>query len=249
MEQDREYRVALCGRNLQDLREILKRYPFRIVTDAPDVVISYGGDGSLLGAERQFPGIPKCPIRDRRMNPKCSAHGEENILRGLAEGTLSRTSLSKVIAETEDGRSLSGMNDIVLSKSVISSAVRYRIWLDGELYRSQGVGDGLVVATAFGSTGYYQSITRGSFQVGTGLAFNNATDWQDHVVVRTETIIDVQLLRGPAVLLADNDPVRVDLGDGERVRFSRSDHTTLIYGLETFRCRECYRLREDGKHL
>ncbi len=185
----RKLRVAICGRNLQDLRNVLKTTPLVLTEDSPDIVISYGGDGSLLGAERLFPGVPKCPIRDRRMNPKCEHHSEEQILALLAEGGLRESRLGKLIAETEAGDRLTGINDIVVNKQSISSAVRCRIWLDGELYRSQIVGDGLVVATPFGSTGFYQSITRGSFRVGTGVAFNNAMDWQDHVVVPEETII------------------------------------------------------------
>ncbi len=59
----------------------------------------------------------------------------------------------------------------------------------------------------------------------------------------------MQLLRGPAVLLADNDPTRVELGDGDRVIFRRGEQRTLVLGLDTFRCPECYRLRQDGRFL
>ena len=54
----KQYRVKIVGRNLDDLRPLLKMFPVKLVETEPDLVISYGGDGSLLGAERDFPGVP-----------------------------------------------------------------------------------------------------------------------------------------------------------------------------------------------
>ena len=49
-------KVRLVGRNCADLRPLLKRYPLELLPEAsretPQLVISSGGDGSLLGAER-----------------------------------------------------------------------------------------------------------------------------------------------------------------------------------------------------
>ena len=36
-------RIAICGRALDQLREMLAKFPVRIVDRKPDVVISYGG--------------------------------------------------------------------------------------------------------------------------------------------------------------------------------------------------------------
>jgi NAD+ kinase len=239
-------RVAVVGRHLDELLELLARFPLEVTDVSPDVVISHGGDGSLLGAERQFPGIPKCPIRDRRMNPKCPEHSEELILERLVAGSLGLTELAKLEAVTPSGTRVRGINDLVISKENIASAVRFRIWFDHELYQGQIVGDGLVAATPFGSTGYYQSITHGSFRVGIGLAFNNSMDLLDHVVVSDRTVIEVELLRGPAVLLADNDPVRVKLHDNDRVIIRQCTERTLVYGIDIFRCPECQHLRSNG---
>jgi NAD+ kinase len=242
----RPLRVALCGRNLRDIAAILRGLPVRIVERQPDVVISYGGDGSLLGAERVFPGVPKCPIRDRRSTPKCPQHGEEQILEWLLAGQLKESRLCRLEALAPDGRCVAGINDVVVNKKNISSAVRFRLWLDGALYKSQVVGDGLVVATPFGSTGYYRSITRSLFRIGIGLAFNNSTEPLDHLVVDGCTLVEVEILRGPAVLLADNAPVRISLNRGDRVTVRRSAAETRVLGLDVFRCEDCYQLRQDG---
>jgi len=243
---DQPIRAAICGRHLSDLRELLKGHPIVIDQDHPDVVISYGGDGSLLGAERQWPGVPKCPLRDRRMNPKCPAHPEERVIGQLARGELSEERVVKLVARTADGRELIALNDLILSKSIITSCVRYRLWLDEELYKGQIVGDGLVVATPFGSTGYFRNITHSLFRVGVGLAFNNCSDQVNHIVLDSRTVVRAEVIRGPAVLVADNDPARLDLDEGDVVTFTQCEQETVILGLDIFRCRECYSLRENG---
>ncbi len=240
------YRIKIVGRNLDDLRPLLRMFPVELVDSDPDLVISYGGDGSLLGAERDFPGVPKCPIRDMRQNPKCPRHSEMTTLEKLFNGELSETLLSKMIATTDDGHKLCGINDIVLSRKLIASAIRYRIWANSELLRSQVVADSLVVSTPFGSTGYFQSITHGTFQVGLGVAFNNAMDLISHVIIPANSQLTVELLRGPAVLVADNDPNSFELDTGNRLRICESDEKTPAYGLEVFRCMDCYDLRKKG---
>ncbi|MBT7163980.1 MAG: hypothetical protein HN904_14455 [Victivallales bacterium] len=239
-------RAAIRGRHLDDLRALLRGFPIVVDNEHPDVVISHGGDGSLLGAERDYPGVPKCPLRDRRMNPKCPEHPNERVLELLTRGELREDRIGKLVARTGDGRELVGLNDLFISKSIVSSAVRYRLWLDDELYKGQIVGDGLVVATPFGSTGYFRNITHSLFRVGIGLAFNNCSDPVDHIIVRNDTVIRAEVIRGPAVLVADNDPARLDLDEGDVVTFSRCEQQTVILGLDIFRCRECYGLRENG---
>ena len=246
MSERRPIRAAICGRHLEDLRKRLRAFPIEVVTEAPEVVISYGGDGSLLGAERIWPGVPKCPIRDVRRNPKCPKHGEEQVLEMLVRGELQSLRLLKLLATTAAGTQLTAINDLVVAKQNVASAVRTRVWLDEALFHPQDVGDGLLVATPFGSTGYYQSITRGCFRSGLGLAFNNPTSWQSHIVVPDTTVITIEVLRGPALLLADNDPARLSLQDGDRLTVKRAEASTLVYGIDIFRCRDCYRLRQDG---
>ncbi|MDX9979654.1 MAG: hypothetical protein RBU25_06335 [Lentisphaeria bacterium] len=243
---EKPIRAVLCGRHLDDLRNLLRDFPIVEVDQQPDVVIAHGGDGSLLGAERDWPGIPKCPLRDRRMNPKCPAHPDERVLNLLVRGELKESRVGKLVARMADGRQLVALNDLSMSKGIVTSSVRYRLWLDDELYKGQIVGDGLVVATPFGSTGYFRNITQSLFRVGIGLAFNNCSDQVNHVIVDRRTVIRTKVLRGPAVLVADNDPVRLDLDEGDEVTIVQGEQETVILGLDIFRCRECYSLRENG---
>ena len=106
--QSKTLRVAVEGRNLEDLLPLLEQFPCTIVTEAPELVITHGGDGSLLGAERKYPGIPKCPIRDRKRNPKCPRHDEMTTLKHLFEGKLNVSHLTKLQVTTQAGESLTG---------------------------------------------------------------------------------------------------------------------------------------------
>lgn len=237
-------RVAVCGRNLKDIYPLLESFDVEIDSESPEMVISYGGDGILLGAERDYPGIPKCPIRDSRSYPKCGKHSEEKILSNLFNGNLDETPLMKLTASNNGESFCTGVNDIVINRLIISSALRYRLWLDGNLYAKQIVGDGLVAATPFGSTGYYRSITNSLFHLGMGLAFNNSTEPVNHLVLKESTDIKVEIIRGPAVLLADNDPKETKLENGDFVSIRKADHAARIIGLDTFRCPDCYWLRQ-----
>ena len=244
-------KVRLVGRNCADLLPLLRRYPIELLPEKskarPQLVISSGGDGSLLGAERDYPGIPKCPIRDRANNPKCALHAEEKILKELFAGTLPAQSLPRIVATLPDGTELAGLNDIVVSRKNLLATIRYRIWQDGRMLRPQVIADSLIVSTSFGSTGYFRSITRGDFQHGIGVACNNPLDGEIFTVLPEETALEVELLRGPAVVMADNNPRLVSLETGARIGIRLSRERTLVYGLEAFRCQECYLLRRNGK--
>lgn len=243
-------KIKLVGRNLDDLRPLLKPYPVRLLGDSetatPDLVISHGGDGSLLGAEREFPGIPKFPLRDRRNNPKCPQHDEAALLKKLFAGELPSSLLAKLIAITETGEELAGINDIVVSREVHLGAIRTRLYENGRILRSQVIADGVVFCTAFGSTGYFQSITRGNFQCGIGIAFSNSMDGDSFTVLPENASIELELLRGPACLVADNNPRVLPLKEGARLQLRLAQQRTLVFGLDAFRCQECYLLRRNG---
>ncbi|MBQ4480708.1 MAG: hypothetical protein II943_08725 [Victivallales bacterium] len=245
-------KVKLVGRNLEDLRPLLKPYSVQLIEDGdnttPDLVISHGGDGSLLGAEREYPGIPKFPLRDRRNNPKCPRHEEPTLLKQLFKGELPGDALPKLVATTQAGERLSGLNDIVVSREVHLGAIRTRLYENGRLLRAQVIADGVVFCTAFGSTGYFQSITRGNFQRGIGIAFSNSMDGDSFTILPENAVIELELLRGPASLVADNNPCILPLADGARLSLRLARQRTLVFGLEAFRCQDCYLLRRNGVH-
>lgn len=223
-------RVLVLGNRVESIRRLIREKGLEVVTENPDVILTYGGDGLLLGSERDWPGIPKLPLRNSRHGRKCEPHQIEVALDRLMRRDLRRRVFLKLRAEAR-GQVLVGLNDVIVHNSQPTSGVRYRVWIDDHEFSDEIMGDGVVVATPFGSTAYYRSITRGTFRVGIGLAFNNSIEQVDHMVLREDSAIRVRITRGPAIVVADNNPEAVPLGDGDEVEIRRAEGEAVLLSL------------------
>lgn len=236
-------KIKLLGKNLQDVCPVLESFNLSDCGgDTPDLIITYGGDGALLGAEREFPGIPKLPLRDAVTAPVCAAHSAKQVIGDFLDRKLPLVKLPKLCAVTPAGK-LYGINDLVVNTAEQTSALRYRVFIDGELHAPEVVGDGVCFSSVHGSTAYYRSITRGIFRVGVGLAFSNSTEVVDHLVLPETSVVELEILRGEALVMADNDPEKFLIGVGGKVSLFQSGEFALVYGLSGFMCPECRYLR------
>lgn len=241
-------KILLTGRNIEDILPSLEKKDIELVNHNPDLVITHGGDGALLGAERDFPGIPKLPIRDFKTAPRCHDHASfDKIFDALINGKLTKTNLAK-IAGIAKNIQISGINDVFIHNADRGGALRYRVLIDDVPYGHEIIGDGVGIATVHGSTAYYRSITHSIFKIGIGLAFNNSTEVTNHQVLPEDTVITVKLTRGPAVLVADNSPDTIDLNCGDHVILKKIPEVAVIYGLDLFMCSDCRRLRHSINH-
>ena len=237
-------RTMLSGRNVEELEPILLGRPFELVDTDPELVITYGGDGAMLGAERDYPGVHKIPLRYPE-STRCQRHRDVSaMLDSYLAGTLRKTELIKV-AGIVDGQSISGINDVFIHNVDRGGALRYRLYINDELYKREIIGDGLGVATVHGSTAYYRSITHSIFRIGIGLAFNNSTEVTNHQVLPEDTVIRVRLTRGPALLVADNSQRTIMINEGDEVTFMKIEEKANIFGLDDFMCHECRKLRHE----
>jgi len=236
-------KAGLIGRHLESVRSLLRERGVETPAQGPwDFIVIHGGDGSLLGAERDYPGVPKLPIRNGEEAPLCPLHSAKAQIDGLLSGSLSKSVLPK-IAGGANGRRLLGINDVFIHSRNTVSALRYKVWIDEELYASEIVGDGVGVSTVHGSTAYYRSITHSVFRVGIGMAFSNSTELVNHLVLPESSIIRFKISRGPAELVADNSPAPIALNEGDEAVVSMTGETAIIHGLDVFMCQECRRLR------
>ncbi len=236
-------RIHITGRYIEDILPAVERKDVEIVDSSPDLVITHGGDGALLGAEREFSGVPKLPVRDFRTAPRCEEHSSfENTFDQYLDGKLKKTELIK-IAGIANGKQICGINDVFIHNVDRGGALRYRVLIDGRPYRHEIIGDGLGLATIHGSTAYYRSITHSIFKIGIGLAFNNSTAVTNHQVLPEESIITVRMIRGPAILVADNSPERIKLETGDEITMKKISETAVVYGLDLFMCSKCRKLR------
>lgn len=234
-------RVLIYSRFTEEILPSVHRYGFEVSED-PEVVIAYGGDGTLLGAERTWPSVPKIHIRRAASWKRCERHESDAVLGRLRENEVSCTRLLK-LEGIGRGRTQIALNDVTLHHAKVNSAVRFRVLIDGRQYSPEIIGDGLVAATPFGSRAYYRSITHSIFHVGIGLAFNNSTELVNHLVLAEESQVEIEITRGPALLAADNDPDHVELEEGDRAVVRRHLHPAVILGIDSIHCPECRRIR------
>lgn len=200
---------------------------FSIVEKDPEFVLSYGGDGTFMRAEGIWPGIPKVILRGSAVCKLCSSFENEDVLDRVARGEYSIEELWKLEVQVK-GKKLEGVNDIVVHNADPRHAIRYKISVNGLPVGDQVIGDGIVVATPLGSTGYYRSITDSFFETGMGLAFNNSTEQSDHMVLREDSTISITITRGPAVVYADNKGDVFELKEGDEAEIRKSSSVARI---------------------
>lgn len=221
-------RIKVFGKNRKELIPQLDALGLEHVEQNPEVVVSYGGDGTLLAAERAWPGVAKVTLRDSKRCRTCSHDSNEAILRHLSEGKLKRTEFIKLKAET-GRKTLTCLNNVLVRNAIITSGVRYHVWIDDEAYgQDEIVGDGLVVSTPFGSAAYYRSITHSTFRVGIGLAFNNSIEPINHLVLHQDSQVRIRIQRGPALLAGDQPPDEFPLNQGDDILIQRAETNAVI---------------------
>lgn len=228
-------RVLLFGKDAHTIADLVKLEPtLQVVETNPDVVVSYGGDGTLLAAEGRWPGIPKAPILNSHRGHRCNSHPPADVIDALVRDELSAnvyTKLSCALPPRFDRpEALEALNEFTVHMGHINSAVRWRMFLNDEPYEdgAELLGDGFLVCTPFGSTAYYNKLTRGIFTKGIGIAFKATTEHTNHLVLPADTIVRFEITRGPAVLAYDSASDYYDLREGDILEIARHDRGATI---------------------
>jgi len=205
-----------------NFKEVLEKYNFKYVDENPDVVFCYGGDGMFLIAERKFPGVPKILLRNSKICNQCCDFDFEDAIRLYKSGDYKLQEIRKLEAVYRgrfETRKLVGVNDIVLRNTLPTEAIRFKVKINGRDLEKEFIGDGVVVATAYGSTkgAYFYSITGKEFSEGIGFAFNNVTAKTEPIFLNSDGEIEIEIMRGPGVLVADNNRDFINLEKGDRI--------------------------------
>jgi NAD+ kinase len=143
--------IASCAQPVTDA-ELVTRAQLAIVI---------GGDGSLLFAARLFAGtdVPMLGINRGRLGfltdvmPQDMFRCVDEALAGSCLPDRRRLLDARLIAADGTGRSHLALNDVVLAKWETGRILDFETRVDGRFVNSHG-GDGLVVASATGSTAY-----------------------------------------------------------------------------------------------
>jgi NAD+ kinase len=220
-------KVALFGKQKDQVLDIVRACGLEIVESSPELVISYGGDGTLMHAEYAFPGVPKVLLKNSAICKKCSRISNEEVLERVVAGKYRVEEMMKLDVAVGAKR-LWAMNDVILHNADPRHAIRYSLRVGDRELGENIIGDGIVVATPFGSTAYYRSITDSSFEVGIGLAFNNSTEQSDHLVLDEASVITARITRGPAQVYADNQAETIEVKEDEEVVIKLANDKTRI---------------------
>jgi NAD+ kinase len=222
-------KIVVIGKIKKDVdmlkRRIKRCSSCKIVEKNPDFVFSFGGDGSFLIAERIFPLIPKLLIRDRSLCKKCNEDKLKIVLEKLIHKQFIIKKYYKIEAKIKKQNKLIkkiAVNDIVIRNKEPYHALRFTLRINNKRINDVFIGDGIVTATSFGSTGYFYSITKKNFKEGVGVAFNNVTIKANPLIFKNP-IIKLKIIRNKAVVCSDNDrrTIIIDKGDIVEIRKSK----------------------------
>lgn len=223
-------KVAIFGKtpeSKEQLKKEIKKFGFLYTEERPEIVITYGGDGTFLWAERKYPGIPKALFRYSKTCVKCHDLPIKHALELLREKKYTIKTHNKIQAQIETTKLL-GTNDIVIRNALPTHAVRFLLKVNGKQINDEFVGDGIVAATTFGATAYFHSITRKTFNKGIGIAFNNLTKEHKPLFLPETAKIELTVTRGEAFLVSDNEPRMVILTPGKTVKITGTKEKAKI---------------------
>ncbi len=218
-------KVAVVGLAKKLIEKKLPEYGLNLDKKNPDVVISFGGDGTALYAERVYPGIPRVLIKHSKVCQKCKlgTHDFSEVLKALKENKYKVIEEIKVegIVNDDPKKKLIGLNEIGIHHKIPTKTIRLRVNVDSKVVADEMIGDGIVVATPYGSTAYFHSITRKTFSKGLGLAFNNPKKMRKGLVVNDDSVIEVDVLRGMGWMTADNNEKMITVRRGDRIKIKK----------------------------
>jgi NAD+ kinase len=213
---------TIIGNNSEQIDKIFQEKGYDRDDQSPDFVISYGGDGTLLKSEHTYPGIPKLFLRNSLIGNLGFPETNEGVMEKFFADSLTIKKYFKIEAEIKD-KKINAVNEFSLKNKNPRHSIRFDVYINNNKILNHIIGDGLMASTPIGSTGYYRSITRSTFELGIGVAFNNTTEQYNHMVLKEDSIIKVVILRGPAFCYVDNHDDEITLEEGDEICIRKSD--------------------------
>ena len=136
----------------------MNKYRFQ---DKLDLLIVLGGDGTLLGVARDINGKYDVPILGVNIGnlgflSSIEIQDFSEALKKIKNGQYiiqNRILLECIMLNQDDNDKGKALNDVVIARGTLSRMAKFEVFIDNKLYY-RFKGDGLIVSTPTGSTGY-----------------------------------------------------------------------------------------------
>jgi NAD+ kinase len=241
----RSGRVALCDLSTAELARLTIQSVADVaaLTEQVDMLLVFGGDGTLLRVAREMHGAPT-PILGINvgglgfLTDVNSSHlGEalQHVWQG--EFKLEERALLKGTGTCRNRPiEVSALNDIVVGRAMVSRLIELEVRVDGEVLTSYRC-DGLIVSSPTGSTAY--SLAAGGAIVCPTAEVFTLTPICPHtlsnrsVIVGLDSTIEVEVLsEKPETILSADGQKESPLNAGDVVTVRRSEHSVRLMHLQ-----------------
>jgi len=216
----------------------------RAQIDRLDLLVTLGGDGSMLRAARMSAphGVPILGVNLGRLGFLAEVEPEQwrEFLPRVLEGGYRIEERMMLHAESRRGDQLLGsheaLNDVVVSRGSLARVVRVHAHIDG-FHLTHYVADGLIVSTATGSTAY--ALAAGGpilpptldnillIPIAPHLSMNRA------IVLDQGATVDMRVVTDHQVILTVDGQFEFTLLDGDRVTVTASPHIARFVRLHS----------------
>tara|TARA_X000000368_G_scaffold378554_1_gene333028 strand:+ start:6936 stop:7799 length:864 start_codon:yes stop_codon:yes gene_type:complete len=205
-------------------------------TDIVDLIIVFGGDGTLLNSARQYLEY-EIPILGVNMGnvgflTDIKIDNFEESLKAILNGAYKIEERNLVSAQYNENH-IYGLNEVVIHSGAYAQLMRYRLNVNGKVVYEQR-SDGLIIATPTGSTAYALSaggpIIHPSLDVWTILPMLPQSLSSRPFIISSSENVEIEIFDGPS----DNAKICVDGQDdvelpyGVKINISKMEKTLKL---------------------
>ena len=201
-----------------------------------DIVIVFGGDGTLLNAARKYLNY-EIPILGINMGnvgflTDISTENFEKTIKEVLEGSY-KIEERNLVSTKFGNNHLYGLNEVVIHSGAYAQLMRYRLNVNDKVVYEQR-SDGLIIATPTGSTAYALSaggpIIHPSLDVWTILPMLPQSLSSRPFVISSNEKVELDLFDGPndnAKICVDGQD-DIDITYGEKILISKMEKTLKL---------------------
>ena len=223
-----------------ELREWLTRHDIAIADERPDLVVSIGGDGTMLRAaqDAHAADVPLLGVNQGTLGylTEVDADDETKALDAILDGDYAieeRMMLACQIDGTTEPQTFVGLNEVLVERDSRHRLVRLLVSIGGERLGEFNA-DGVIVATPTGSTAY--ALSAGGPIVSPRASCLVVVPVSAHMifarpfVLAPDETVEITEVSGPAALSLDG-ALGCELAEGSTVSVRRHERSLKLIRL------------------